>query len=226
MPASDASTGYFDYPRPEVVALVPASARRVLDIGCASGALGAALKEREPREVWGIEINAEVAERARGRLDQVLVGDALSLGATLEDGGFDAVVMADSLEHIADTRAVLALVRRLLTADGKLIVSLPNVRHWSILRMLLAGDWQYAEAGIMDSTHLRFFTLRSATRTLKDAGFSVEHAEGTKIASTAPEGFLEGLKTVLEAQSLNASSLTQEAELYQFLLVCSKAERG
>lgn len=213
---------YFEYDRPEVVALVPESARRILDIGCAAGALGAALKARGSGEVWGIELEPEVAERARGRLDHVLVGDAIEIGESLEAESFDAVIMADALEHIADTDAALAMARRVMRPDAKLILSLPNARHWSVLRMLLGGEWRYADSGIMDRTHLRFFTLRSAARTLKEAGFSIDHASGTNITAAPPDGFIEGLQSTLDAISVDHANLASEANLFQFLLVCSK----
>lgn len=215
---------YFEYDRPEVVALVPTSAARILDIGCAAGALGAALKAQASREVWGVELDPGVAERARARLDHVLVGDAIEVGATLGAESFDAVIMADALEHIADTGAALAMVRRVMKPDAKLILSLPNVRHWSVLQMLLAGDWRYADAGIMDRTHLRFFTLRIAARTLKEAGFTVEQAAGTNVTAPPPEGFIEGLQSAIAAVSMESPGLAQEAALFQFLFVCAKTE--
>ncbi len=224
MPPPTPGDAYFEYDRPEVVALVPESASRILDIGCAAGALGAALKARGPCTVWGIELEPDIAARAGDRLDTVLVGDAIELGAGLEAESFDAVIMADALEHIADTDTALAMVRRVMKPDAKLVLSLPNVRHWSVLQMLLSGDWRYADAGIMDRTHLRFFTLRSAARTLKEAGFTVEHAAGTNVTAPPPEGFIEGIETAMRSVSMDSAGLAREAGLFQFLFVCSKTD--
>jgi O-antigen biosynthesis protein len=218
---SDSRAKYFQYARPEVAELVPADVNRVLDIGCAAGFLGAGLKERGVREVWGIELDEAAATAARERLDQVLLGDVYELGKTLEDGFFDAVVMADVLEHLVHTEAALALARRILTPQGKLVLSLPNMRHWSTVRMLLEGDWAYQDAGIMDRTHLRFFTLRSAMITLRAAGFTVEHAAGINL-SPPPAGFADELEAVMGKLLWRTKGLAEELAMYQILFVCSK----
>lgn len=222
MEKSDPTSAYYGYARPEVVALVPAAAAKILDIGCAGGALGAGLKARSPCEVWGIEMHAPAAAAARERLDHVIEGDALGAEVELADQTFDAVIMADVLEHVPDTEAMLALTRRILVPDGRLILSLPNVRHWSVLRMLLGGEWRYADSGILDRTHMRFFTMRGAVRTLKEAGFTVEHAAGTNVTSPPPEGFIEGLEAVMDGLSMDTRNLATEASLYQLLFVCTK----
>lgn len=216
---------YFEHSRPEVVELVSPSASRILDIGCASGFLGAALKQRGACEVWGIEVDPTAAASAQLRLDRVIEGNLPEVGASLEDETFDTVIMADVLEHVVDTAAMLALARRVMTPEGKLVLSVPNVRHWSVLRMLLGGHWRYQDEGIMDRTHVRFFTLRSTLATLRHEGFSVEHLAGTKVTAPPPSGFIEELEALMDAQAMHAKDLAREALLFQLLFVCSKTPR-
>lgn len=222
MSDSNPRAKYFGYARPEVAALVPSTADRVLDIGCAAGFLGGSLKERGVSEVWGIELDEDAATAARERLDQVLTGDVLSVGATLRDGYFDAVIMADVLEHLVHTEKTLAMVRRILAPEGKLVLSLPNIRHWSTVRMLLEGDWAYQDAGLMDRTHLRFFTLRSATLAVEAAGFTVDHAGGAGAVAAPPAGFAEDLETLMGGLLWKTEGLADELSMYQLLFVCSK----
>ena len=172
---------YYNNVRPEVLALVPAEARRVLDVGCGTGQLGASIKRRQPCEVTGIEVLPDVGARAVELLDRVLIGDGQGLLAGFEDASFDCIVMADSLEHMVETDKVLAHCRRLLRAEGTLVVSLPNIRHWSTVLMLLTGRWDYAEFGIMDRTHMRFFTIPSAIDLLKAHGFEHQEITATKL---------------------------------------------
>src|SRR3954447_14417450 len=155
--------------RPEVRALVPASARRVLDIGCSAGALGAALKERGPVEVVGIELDSSLAREAEGRLDRVVVGDASELDAGL--GRFDCVVAADVLEHLADPWSALRRAVELVEPGGTVVVSLPNVRFFETFWQLgVRGVWPRRPQGIFDRTHLRWFTLHDAHELLEQAG--------------------------------------------------------
>jgi 2-polyprenyl-3-methyl-5-hydroxy-6-metoxy-1,4-benzoquinol methylase len=160
-------------PRPEVQALVPGSARRVLDLGCATGALGAGLKERGDVEVVGVELDPALAREAERRLDRVVVGSADDLGADL--GRFDALVAADVLEHLVDPWTALRQAVDLLEPGGTVVVSLPNVRFFETFWQLgVRGHWPRRDHGVFDATHLRWFTLRDARELLEQAGLEVD----------------------------------------------------
>jgi 2-polyprenyl-3-methyl-5-hydroxy-6-metoxy-1,4-benzoquinol methylase len=151
---------YFGYVRPEVLALVPTTARRVLDVGCGAGRLGEALKGRQQAAVVGIELNEAAAAQARQRLNQVLEGDVECISLPFAPGAFDAIVCGDILEHLREPERLLRRAREWLAPDGRLIASIPNVRHRSVVCSLLQGNWTYESAGLLDHTHLRFFTRR------------------------------------------------------------------
>jgi GT2 family glycosyltransferase/tetratricopeptide (TPR) repeat protein/2-polyprenyl-3-methyl-5-hydroxy-6-metoxy-1,4-benzoquinol methylase len=165
---------YFGHARPEVLGLVPRTARRVLDIGCGAGRLGEALKARQGAEVVGIELDRHAAELARGRLDDVLVGDVERLEVDFPPGSFDAIVCGDILEHLREPDRLLRRARGWLGPGGRLVASIPNVRHRSVIRSLLAGNWTYESAGLLDRDHLRFFTRREIEKLFSRAGFSIE----------------------------------------------------
>lgn len=159
-------------PRPEVQALVPGSARRVLDLGCSAGALGAGLRARGA-EVVGVEVDPALAREAERRLDRVVLGDASELPDDL--GSFDCIVAADVLEHLADPWRALRDAARLLEPGGTLVVSLPNVRFFETFWQLgVRGRWPRREQGVFDRTHLRWFTLRDARELVEQAGLRVE----------------------------------------------------
>jgi 2-polyprenyl-3-methyl-5-hydroxy-6-metoxy-1,4-benzoquinol methylase len=146
-------------------------AGRALDIGCAEGFFGAALLERGFTEVVGVEPVSEVADRARARLSRVVVGtfddiDRSSLGL------FDVVAFGDSLEHMLDPWKALRDAREMLTSDGVLLLSVPNVAHLSVLLSAWRrGRWDYKDKGLLDRTHIRFFTPATLSEALVVAGF-------------------------------------------------------
>lgn len=173
----DARHGAYENPRPDVQSMVPRAARRILDLGCSSGALGAGLRATAPREIVGLELDPVYAERARARLDRVEVVDLEELLATpgsareLVGDGFDCVVAADVLEHLREPWTALSTAVALLRPGGAVVVSLPNVRYWETFWTLARhGTWPRREAGIFDATHLRWFTLGDAMNLLEDAG--------------------------------------------------------
>ena len=208
---------YYGMARPDVQCLVPESARRILDVGCASGALGQALKARQWCEVIGIECVPEVADLARSALDQVYVGDVARIAPSLPEAHFDCIVMADVLEHLVDPGVVLTALRPCLAPGGRLVVSVPNVRHWSVVRGLLEGRWDYAEAGLLDRTHLRFFTRDSIERLLRTTGYRPSLAGVTSIDgdSAIPRQIVSALRKA----GLSVSTLAEESRVYQFLYV-------
>ncbi|MGH9178986.1 MAG: methyltransferase domain-containing protein [Acidimicrobiales bacterium] len=145
--------------------------RRVLDVGCAAGDLGRVLKQRGCR-VAGVELDPLAAEAADRVLDELLVGDVneLDLVAHFGKESFEVVVFGDVLEHLADPVSVLRKVRPLLTKTGSIVASIPNVAHGSIRLALLAGRFDYRELGLLDATHLRFFTRGSVHAVFREAG--------------------------------------------------------
>ncbi len=165
--------GYYEFARPEIVALVPTTARKILDIGCGAGRLGEAIKARQEAEVIGIERVEAAAQAARRSLDQVLVGDVETMELAWEPGSFDAMVCGDVLEHLAEPERLLRQARTWLKPDGCLIASIPNVRHHTVVRSLLEGNWTYETAGLLDRTHVRFFTRRQIEQTFAEAGFAL-----------------------------------------------------
>jgi SAM-dependent methyltransferase len=170
--------GYFEFTRPELRELVPATARRVLDVGCGAGALGAALKAERPGcEVVGVEGFPDAAARARTRVDAVLELDLDALAALPAGAGtFDAIVLGDVLEHLRDPERLLRALLPSLAPDGVLVCSIPNVKHWSVLAPLLVEDsWTYTDAGLLDRTHVHFFTLKEIGTMLDRLGLESIH---------------------------------------------------
>jgi methionine biosynthesis protein MetW len=168
----------YENPRADVQPHVPVDARRILDLGCASGALGAALKDRQQAEVVGVENDPLYAARAEAVLDRVITADLEELFSTAEGenlGEFDCVVAADVLEHLRDPWSVLAGAVRHLSPGGTAVVSLPNIRYWNTFWAIgVRGTWPRIEFGIFDATHLRFFTLRDARELMEEAGLRVK----------------------------------------------------
>jgi methionine biosynthesis protein MetW len=159
----------YERARPEILEHVPRTARRVLDLGCATGTTGAALKQRQDAEVVGVEVEPEYAREAATRLDHVITADA----ETAEpDGRFDTLIAADVLEHLRDPWSTLRRYTALLEPGATVVVSLPNVGHWSTYAHLARGSWPRKPEGIFDATHLRWFTLRDATELLAQAGLT------------------------------------------------------
>src|SRR5438477_1121116 len=168
---------YFEHCRPEMAALVPTGARRVLDVGCGRGAFGAALREKRGCEVVGIELDGAAADIARCRLDAVHSADMMAIDdASL--GRFDCVVFNDVLEHLIDPWRAVARAHDLLRPDGCVVASIPNIRHYRELKALIwDGLWRYEHAGVLDRTHLRFFTRATAIELFESVGFEVQHVE-------------------------------------------------
>jgi SAM-dependent methyltransferase len=154
--------------------------RRLLDIGCAAGLLGREVRTRHPGcEVIGVEPHAATAAQAATRLTRVInkcLEDIDFDAEGIAPGSVDTLVAADVLEHMVDPWRAMLKLKPLLSADAQLIFSVPNVRFLpNLQRALDLGEWQYAERGILDVTHLRFFTLKSFTQLLAETGFRAEH---------------------------------------------------
>jgi 2-polyprenyl-3-methyl-5-hydroxy-6-metoxy-1,4-benzoquinol methylase len=181
---------YYIQTRPEMMPFVPAKAERVLELGCAEGAFAAAVKDMTGAEVWGIEFDPVVAERAKAAIDHVLVGDADDRIAQLPDAYFDAIICNDVLEHLVNPVLTLAQLRRKLAPTGVVVASIPNIRYTPALsKIVFRRDFPTKDFGVFDRTHLRFFTRKSTVRLFKTAGFTMQRMQGIN-AHYGPLGLL------------------------------------
>ena len=194
--------------------------RRCLDVGAADGFLASRLREAGWR-VTALEGDTELAADARAAGHTVVVAD---LNAPLPPlgGPFDAIVCGDVLEHLRDPLGVLRrLIPRLVPA-GQVIVSVPNVAHLWVRLSLLAGRFEYSDRGILDRTHLRFFTRRTLLELLEGTGLVVERVVSTPVplALVVPERMHGRWLDALHAMSAAASRSWPGGLAYQFVAVC------
>jgi 2-polyprenyl-3-methyl-5-hydroxy-6-metoxy-1,4-benzoquinol methylase len=166
--------GYYGNDRSDLVGALPRPIGRVLDVGCGAGAVGRGLRVAGAEWVAGIELEPTAAAAAAEHYDQVRVG---TVESQLDEvhGPFDTICAYDVLEHLADPYDVLRRLRAITRPGGHLDVSVPNARHFSLVRdLVLRGTFGYTEWGHRDNTHLRWFTRRDIVAAVADAGWTVE----------------------------------------------------
>jgi 2-polyprenyl-3-methyl-5-hydroxy-6-metoxy-1,4-benzoquinol methylase len=191
--------------------------KRVLDVGCATGYLAQALVERGCT-VSGLDFDVEAAEEARPHLERLVIGDleTMDLPEAFGDDRFDVIVFGDVLEHLKDPLPVLRSARRLLAVGGSVVASIPNIAHGSVRLALLAGRFDYQPLGLLDSTHIRFFTRSSVEDLFREAGMVPIDVRRT----TA--GFFDTPVPVSEAEFppevIDAVMADPESATYQFVL--------
>ncbi|MEQ1489706.1 MAG: class I SAM-dependent methyltransferase [Terricaulis sp.] len=170
------SSGYFSNVRHDIVPYVPARSARVLEIGCGTGNTLAYLKhERLAAWVGGFEYDAASADEARTKVDWLQHGDVERDTIELEPGSLDAILCLDVLEHLRDPWALMPKLTKLLTPNGVVISSIPNVRNRHVVRdLVFKNKWEYADEGLLDRTHLRFFTRPSARHLMECGGLKID----------------------------------------------------
>jgi len=200
--------------------------RRLLDVGAADGLLARLLTERGWK-VTGIEADPVAAKAGAAHCERMIVAD-LDAGVPRLDGEFDAIVCADVLEHLRDPASALAALRRSLAASGELVVSIPNVAHVWVRLSLLAGRFDYAERGILDRTHLRFFTRRTLAALVAEAGLSVARMTSTPVPlyQVVPPRWHGRALAAVHALSAGSARLLPRLLAYQFVVGATRnAER-
>lgn len=172
-------THYYQGERSEMLEFIPADAKRILEVGCGEGGFSAFLKEKLGAEIWGIEINETAGKKAEKIFHKLFIGDAFSLLGELPDQYFDCIIFNDVIEHMVDPYSLLYKIKSKLSKTGVIASSIPNVRHYNTLfSLVFKKQWRYEDAGVLDRTHLRFFTGKSIREMFDEQGYDIIKMKG------------------------------------------------
>jgi 2-polyprenyl-3-methyl-5-hydroxy-6-metoxy-1,4-benzoquinol methylase len=227
--------GYYSCQREDILSVLDLrNGIKVLDVGCGYGGAGKLLKTKYKAEVHGIEINHSAADKARLHYDSVIRGNIEQDEMFFEANYFDFIICADVLEHLSDPWRTLRRLKKYMKDDGQLAASIPNIRNAHTIIQLIDGSFDYQEFGVLDDTHLRFFTYRSSIRLFERSGFKVEkiirkenysdseqiidiwkHRRVTEIASIL-------IKNVTGAEVTLGNEFLQDLLTIQFLITAVK----
>lgn len=204
--ADHSNDDYYSHIRDEIAQLLPNHVDRVLEIGCGRGETLAWIKSGKGAQLTcGVELCIDSAIAAEQKLDHVVTGNFEQIELPPEMKDFDVILCLDVLEHFVDPWKAVQRLDALLRPGGVLIASIPNVRYFRVvLALLLQGRWDYQDSGILDRTHLRFFTRRSALELLQSSGLRL-----VAVSST-------GLEKGRKARYLNLLTLSLLRPLFEF----------
>jgi len=176
------STNVFDqfHPISKIIFNLIANSKNVLDVGCGTGKLGEKLRSNKECFVIGIEVDETKAELAKMRLDRVLIANIEKMQKyPFNENFFDFILFVDILEHLINPELILKKFKKFLKLNGYVIISLPNIANWKMRLNLLFGKWDYKERGLLDKTHLRFFTLKTARKMIQRCGYKIIYLTST-----------------------------------------------
>jgi len=174
--------------RYDVVALIIGHPSKVLEVGCSNGILLDYLKVNlGATYTVGIECDPELAGEALHKADRIIVSDLDYFDAdVLADSKFDLIVAADVLEHTKDPAAVMRAILKCASDNAQVVISLPNIQHWTAIKNLFIGQWPQRERGLFDKTHLRFFTLQSIKDLAAASNLEIERVSRNYRITDAP----------------------------------------
>ncbi len=211
---------YFRYSRSELTLLIPSGATRVLEVGCGAGSFRAHFPKTV--EYWGIEPNADAAEVAKETLFRVLPGSYQEVESHLPEKYFDLVVCNDVIEHMADHDWFFDNIKCRLADKGFLMGSVPNVRFVDNLRgLLFRRQWEYVDEGVLDRTHLRFFTYQSLLDTFNRHDFEVETCVGVNSIIKKKSNPFRRLRKALKWRAILARLFGNDSQYLQFAFLIS-----
>ena len=209
---------YFEWARAEMAPFVPGHCRRMLEVGCGTGAFGQLLKQTREIEIWGLEPVKAAAAKASGRLDHVINGP-FDPEIKLPEGTFDCVVFNDVLEHMVAPEQALRYAKTLLSPGGTIVASIPNIRYLKVLwGLVFQGQWEYVDEGVLDKTHLRFFTKSSIMKMFQSEGYSLESICGIN-AYRGPAGARRSLWGAYQLANALSPRTFGDMKFQQFAVV-------
>jgi SAM-dependent methyltransferase len=221
--AQDEQFTYGSAPNPDLLARIPRDAAAILDIGCGAGGLAAAWRRINPRtRIMGVEPDPALGAAAAPHLDALFNTDIETTLPDIEQGSLDAVLFGDVLEHLRDPWSALARTATLLSDDGVMLVCVPNVEHWSFLARLLTGTFDYEPHGLMDRTHLRWFTPAMMRKALVEAGLIPLEMVPRVFGAEQGEAFSHSMAPTLEKLGIAREAWLARAQPLQWVWRAAK----
>lgn len=219
------TSSYFTGINPDLLARIPMTARTVIEVGCGAGNFATAYLALNPQARYiGVELNAAAAQQAGELLACVIEGDVETdetinaldnaLGETLAD----VLIFGDVLEHLQDPWTALKILRQRLQPQGICVACIPNVSHWSLLQQQIQGQWTYTDAGLLDRTHLRFFTRQSAQTMFEETGWTMVDATPRILWPEKTEQAVKCLTPLAQAWGVPAESLQSDVSAFQWVI--------
>lgn len=205
---------------PDLLRMMPVNSQKILEFGCSSGALAREFKKLTPRaEYIGVEIDASYADLARRHCDDVLIQDVDQAAPPFFDrfASVDCWVFGDVLEHLKDPWRVLSEIRRVMTR-GCVVACVPNAQHWSVQSRLCSGSFRYEDSGLMDRTHLRWFTRITLLEMFRDCGFKME--AGIPRIFHNPEGdrYVAAVEQFARSLGIDSKMATEDCMALQYVV--------
>lgn len=204
----------------ELMAMIPDAARHVVEVGCMHGALAREWRAGHPAARYtGIDIDPDYAKVAAEHCTQAFGADV----ETLDDARFarlfpsDCWIFGDCLEHLRDPWAVLRRIRERIDADGCLLACIPNAQHWSVMWRLASGQFRYEDSGLMDRTHLRWFTRTTMIELFESSGWQVVEGVSRNLNAPQQPQMLAAVQAFAQAAGLDPGLAVQDATPFQYV---------
>lgn len=213
-------TPIHDIHNDEVLKLIPSTSKKVIEIGCSSGALAREFKKIHPDTNWvGVEIDPDYAELAKRYCDATVVGNLDECKEEFYDAysDRDCWVFADVLEHFRDPWAVVKNIRNTIPDNGCIVACIPNAQNWSLIARLAIGDFRYEDIGLLDRTHLRWFTRQTVYELFESQGFKIS-AGVTRTFQHPNQEMLELIGKMAEKCGFNPTVAMSDATPLQYVV--------
>jgi len=205
----------------DLLSFIPINSKKLIEIGCSSGAMAREFKFISPKcNYLGVEIMPLYSELAKRYCDEVLLMDIEDASESffIRNSERDCWIFGDTLEHLRDPWSVLKRIRAVIPETGTVLACIPNVQHWTVQAKISTGDFKYQTSGLLDKTHLRFFTRKTIYEMFDDAGFKIIDGLTRILIDPSQDKFLPIIGQMAAAAGENPEIAIEEAKIFQFII--------